>query len=75
MTVSLEPGAVVRFVYDNEKVTGSHLPTLMVGRIADRPVFPCALRVIIPVEVETFDSDRRIIWVNDDQVLTVEDNA
>lgn len=47
---------------------------LMVGRIVDRPVFPCALRVIIPVEVDVGER-HRILWVSDDQVLTVEDNA
>ena len=74
MTVRLEPGAVVRFICDSETITGSQLSMLMVGRIVDRPVFPCALRVIIPVEVDVGER-HRILWVSDDQVLTVEDDA
>lgn len=71
MTLRLDPGMTVRFVLDNETITGSHLATLCFGVIADeRPVVPCALRQIVPVHVATVDDTVRLLWISDDQILT-----
>lgn len=68
-TLDFRPGSTVRFVCDIDQVTGSNLITLMTGVVSDRPVFPCAHRVIVPVLVDTV-SGRRVVWVSDDQVLS-----
>ena len=68
-TLDFRPGSTVRFVIDSEKVTGSHLSTLMTGVVIDRPVFPCAHRVIVPVQVDSVTGSR-VVWVSDDQVLS-----
>ena len=71
MTLDLDPGMTVRFVLDNETITGSNLATLCYGIIADeRPVVPCALRQIVPVSVATVDGPTRLLWISDDQILT-----
>lgn len=66
------PGMTIHFLFDVETVTGSYLPTFMTGTITDRPTVPCALRQIIPVEVVAHDGQRRVVYVNDDHVLTTE---
>lgn len=64
-------GATVRFVIEFERYTGTHQPVLAVGHIADRPVCPCAHRVIVPVRFTDANEVVRVVWVSDDQILTI----
>lgn len=71
MTLDLHPGCTIRFVLDNENLTGSTLSTLSTGVISeDRPIVACALRQIVPVHVRTLDDTTRLLWISDDQILT-----
>ena len=63
-------GSTVRFFLENEKITGTHLPTLSIGTVSDRSIVACALRQIVPIEVRTITGESRIVWVSDDQILT-----
>ena len=72
MRLTLDPGSTVRFILDSETLTGSPLPTLSTGVISDlRPIVPCALRQIIPVTIRTVAEETRLVWISDDQILTV----
>lgn len=70
MTDEYAPGMMIRFVLEDDRITNSHLPTLVTGIISGGYLAPCQHRRMIPVDVVDYTGRTWTVWTSDDLVLS-----
>lgn len=68
--LKIEPGAVVRFILESEALLGSHLSSLVTGRIDGDPVRACSLTTLVPVRFETILGEEMTVYVTESDIIS-----
>jgi hypothetical protein len=69
-SLKIEPGATVRFILESEALLGSHLSSLVIGRVDGESVQACSMTTLVPVRFETFDGQEVSVYVTESSIVS-----
>ena len=68
--LKIEPGATVRFILESEALLGSHLSSLVIGRVDGDSIRACSMTTLVPVRFETILGEEITVYVTESSIIS-----